>query len=222
MSAWNKSDLLKKGWVEDNNGVWHPPGSSSSFAAIKSPEEKVWPEEAALNLLKDQSIFHDNPLRQVFEGANGTLIATAHPERYPELNVPRGRPSKNEEVFVDLWKPWKRGIVIVLIGKLKGLNNDLLQKHWSQHYRDKKAFLLRLQLLKVKPITGKLQLTYMRYAARPLDWDNMCSTMKKPLDAIVKAGIIEDDSFKIITKFIPEQRQCRGKDARMEFYFEPI
>ncbi len=52
MSTWNRADLLNKGWVEDGQGVWHPPGSSKSFAAIAAPgrtgREKVWIAEDPL------------------------------------------------------------------------------------------------------------------------------------------------------------------------------
>lgn len=142
--------------------------------------------------------------------------------RIVHVHLKKGRSSKDEEIFVDTWKQWKQGIVIVLVGREGGLNHGLMNKHWTVIAKEKKAMIERVKKLNARCVNGQVMLTYVRYSAKLMDWDNLCSTMKLPLDAIVQNAIIKDDSPTVITKFIPEQRQCRRKDARMEFYFEPI
>lgn len=88
-------------------------------------------------------------------------------------------------------------------GSLPGNNgkNGLLRMHW----RVKKRFADRLFYL-VMSLTrnkhpGVVQITLTRYSCGPeMDYDNLVSTGKFPIDAIVKAGIITDDKPAIIRK----------------------
>lgn len=48
---------------------------------------------------------------------------------------------------------------------------------------------------------GQVRIAYTRIAKKTMDWDNCMSSFKHVCDALVKAGVIKDDSI----KFIPEQ-----------------
>lgn len=106
-----------------------------------------------------------------------------------------------------------------------GLNGDsgLIR----QHFREAAKVKMRLKLLMLSQrpkghitIDKPVRITYTRYCNRFMDWDNAVSSFKHIGDAIVDAGIIADDSPKIIQQFIPRQIQCKKADERTEILIE--
>ena len=88
--------------------------------------------------------------------------------------------------------------------------------------KEKERFLERIKTLMPPEIKGKVRVTFTRHTVRLMDWDNMVSTAKFPLDAIKNNGVIENDSPEFIVEFIPKQLKCRRKDQRTEILIEPI
>lgn len=86
---------------------------------------------------------------------------------------------------------------------LPGLNGDkgLIRQHWTSAAKMKEWLLHRVLEAELRCHDGQVRITYTRRAKKMMDWDNCMSSAKHVLDALVKSGIIRDDS----PKFIPEQ-----------------
>lgn len=136
--------------------------------------------------------------------------------------VKKGRPAASEFPPFDNYIFFEGKHTITFAGAEKGLNHSLLTQHWSETAKQKKAFIARVAAMKIPLIKGKVRLTYIRHGSRLMDWDNLCSSQKLVLDALVKNNVIEDDSPLVIVEFIPKQARCRHKDSKMEFIFEQL
>jgi Holliday junction resolvase RusA-like endonuclease len=93
-----------------------------------------------------------------------------------------------------------------------GLNgsNGLIRAHWTKRRKMAADCLLRtLAALPSKQrIAGPLRLRYTRrYARQPLDLDNLAASIKLPLDALVKAGVLEDDNPRVISELVTRQEK---------------
>ncbi len=86
---------------------------------------------------------------------------------------------------------------------LPGLNGDkgLIRQHWTNAAKMKEWLLHKVLEAELRCHDGQVRITYTRRAKKKMDWDNCMSSLKHGLDALVKAGIIIDDS----PKSIPEQ-----------------
>lgn len=113
---------------------------------------------------------------------------------------------------------------ITLIGVIRGLNGSggLMQQHWSKARKEKERFVERIKALNPPKFTGQVRITYTRYCNRYMDWDNMVSTGKFPFDALVKCGVLVDDSPKYVVVLIPKQIISKNKDQRSVILIEAI
>lgn len=107
-------------------------------------------------------------------------------------------PKKNEIDFITITFPFT----------MPGLNGDdgLMRQHWSEIEKTKKiikAYILK-QCLGIK-FTGKVNITYTRYAFQLMDWDNHCASFKHLGDCLVDCGILIDDKPEVIINFNPKQ-----------------
>ena len=86
---------------------------------------------------------------------------------------------------------------------LPGLNGDkgLIRQHWTSAKKMKDWLLHKVLEAELRCHDGQVRITYTRRAKKKMDWDNCMSSFKHVCDALVKAGVIKDDSI----KFIPEQ-----------------
>lgn len=91
-----------------------------------------------------------------------------------------------------------------------GLNgpDGLIREHYMVAKR-KKA-MLRLLFLSQRPkghiaIDSPVRVIYTRYCSQFMDWDNACASFKYIGDSLKTAGIIADDSPKVIAEFDPRQ-----------------
>jgi Holliday junction resolvase RusA-like endonuclease len=86
---------------------------------------------------------------------------------------------------------------------LPGLNGDkgLIRQHWTSASKMKDWLLHKVLEAELRCHDGQVRITYTRRAKKTMDWDNCMSSFKHICDALVKAGVIKDDSI----KFIPEQ-----------------
>jgi hypothetical protein len=57
----------------------------------------------------------------------------------------------------------------------------------------------------LKPL-GKVKLTLVRYNYRTLDFDGLVASFKAPIDAMVTAGILKNDTWKITGKWDVDQK----------------
>ena len=106
---------------------------------------------------------------------------------------------------------------IVFPGKVPGNNGagGLLRMHWSA-----KSNLLGTYSWLVRSATktrhaGPVRLELIRYSiGRLMDYDNLVSTGKFPIDAIVKAGVLPDDNPAIIAERRYTQQRAASAAAQ--------
>ena len=108
-----------------------------------------------------------------------------------------------------------------------GLNgkDGLIRGHFAAaaKMKDKIAWILRAQKPQgMKPINHPVKVTYTRYTAHLMDWDNACASFKHIGDALQMAGILADDSPAVIAVFLPVQVKCKMAERRTEILIELI
>lgn len=94
-----------------------------------------------------------------------------------------------------------------------GLNSSrgLLRRHWTKRSNDRDSLLLLLRAPGPLPsVGGPARVRYVRtYARGPLDPDNLAASAKPILDALVRLGVLVDDSPAYLD-LVPEQ-EPRGR-----------
>ena len=84
-----------------------------------------------------------------------------------------------------------------------GLNgeNGLKREHWSNYQKRVENYTAMIKGANLKPYKGEVKVRYERHSVRLMDWDNLGASFKCWGDALENAGIIENDSPKIIIDF---------------------
>ena len=106
-----------------------------------------------------------------------------------------------------------------------GLNGSdgLMRQHFRQAAKLKERLTWEVRAQRRGPtITQPVRVTYTRYAAVLMDWDNACASFKHIGDALTAAGVLSDDSPKIIAEFLPRQVKCKRAEQRTEILIEKI
>ncbi len=106
-----------------------------------------------------------------------------------------------------------------------GLNGSdgLMRQHFRQAAKLKERLTWEVRQQRRGPtITQPVRVTYTRYAAVLMDWDNACASFKHIGDALTAAGVLSDDSPKIIAEFLPRQVKCKRAEQRTEILIEKI
>lgn len=95
---------------------------------------------------------------------------------------------------------------------VKGMNSKggLIRGHWSAKKKEREKIVWGILSQKYNQHPGQVKITYTRRSPRLMDWDNLISTFKNFGDSLVKAGVIRDDSPKVIPSS-PEFKQEKGK-----------
>jgi hypothetical protein len=77
----------------------------------------------------------------------------------------------------------------------------LLRMHWSKRKALGGLFGWKVRAAQLRPMLGPVKMELIRYSTGPnMDYDNLVSTGKLILDAIVRNGILPDDNPHIITE----------------------
>lgn len=106
---------------------------------------------------------------------------------------------------------------------LPGLNGPegLMREHWSKRKKRKDDLVWQILEKDLKSHQGQVRITYTRNSPKLFDWfDNLPSSGKFLMDALVKARVIKDDSPEIIP-FQPVMFQNKGK-ARTQIIIEDL
>jgi hypothetical protein len=96
-------------------------------------------------------------------------------------------------------------------GVIPGNNGPkgLLRMHFQKRKQLKERYIFYVRSLTSNRHTGPIRLELIRYSIRPvMDFDNLVSTGKILIDAIVLAGVLPDDNQSIIP-----QREYRVEKA---------
>lgn len=99
-----------------------------------------------------------------------------------------------------------------------GLNGakGLLRMHWSARERLQRRWdhwVSWAVSCASAPPQPPLRLVYVRrYARQPMDLDNAASSLKQPLDALVRSGALPDDGPEVVIELVTRQEKV-GKVA---------
>ncbi len=106
---------------------------------------------------------------------------------------------------------------ITFLGKVPGNNGagGLLRMHWRARGKLADDYQYIAAMARLQPMAGPIRLELVRYSTgRPSDFDNLVSTGKLILDAIVKAGILPDDNPAVIAERSYTQERAASKDQQ--------
>ena len=135
--------------------------------------------------------------------------------KYPELSGFIGANKNAKKNKFNAQKVTHDGVMakFELRCRVAGLNGSdgLIREHYIKAGEKKKKYQLLLLLQKQDKISGQVQITYTRYTTRLMDWDNHGASFKYLGDSLVRLGIIEDDSPKIVKTFLPKQVKVSTK-----------
>lgn len=103
------------------------------------------------------------------------------------------------------------------IPMLPDSTNVALRSHWRKQRAKGKRWdhYIRLECLKRMPaaplVSARIEIT--RHAHRMLDFDGLVGSIKPVVDAIVSAGILADDSWKVTGAWKVDQKFRPKKDG---------
>lgn len=108
-----------------------------------------------------------------------------------------------------------------------GLNGSdgLIRQHFQSAVKEKDRIawdIMSQRPAGTQPIAEPVRVTYIRYTAHLMDWDNACASFKHIGDALQRAGVLADDSPAVIAEFVPKQVKCKIKERRTEIIIEPL
>lgn len=90
--------------------------------------------------------------------------------------------------------------------------NGLLRMGWRKRQRLAAEYEWVVAAARLVPMTGPVRLELVRYTiGGQLDFDNLVSTGKLPIDAIVRCGILPDDNPAVIAERDYRQERAEGK-----------
>lgn len=102
------------------------------------------------------------------------------------------------------------------------LLNEMLRQHWSKRKKLKEKYHLEILSQNPQKFKGKVNVSLTRYSSRVPDPDGVAGSAKMILDAIVDAGIIEDDNMNIVKNFTVNWKKCKRKERRTEIEINEI
>lgn len=83
------------------------------------------------------------------------------------------------------------------IKDLPKLPNTLLRRHWSVVSRESNKWhrLVKEKVIWPNPPLQKAKLIFTRFSVKEPDFDNLVSSFKWVMDALVECGVIIDDKY---------------------------
>ena len=109
-------------------------------------------------------------------------------------------------------------LTLTFPGRVVGNNGKggLLRMHWAAKKKLTTRFIWQvLAQAGGRRFTGPVRLELVRYSiGSPMDYDNLVSTGKLLTDAIVRAGVLPDDTPAVIAEREYRQERAAGKDGQ--------
>lgn len=103
---------------------------------------------------------------------------------------------------------------IVFPGKVPGNNGPggLLRMHWAAKAKFLASCMWLVRFATKAKHTGPVRLELVRYSTGgPMDYDNLVSTGKFLVDAVVRAGVLPDDNPHVIAERHYSQVKAKSK-----------
>lgn len=103
------------------------------------------------------------------------------------------------------------------------LNKKLRSHRWKLLNETRSWQALVYQQLKTKPRRplSKCKITIVRHYFRELDYDGLVGSLKPVVDALVKNGIIIDDSYKITGQWnVSQEFRSKNEGAKLQLWVE--
>lgn len=95
------------------------------------------------------------------------------------------------------------------INELPQSLNKKLRKHWTKNHRENNLWdtLIYQKVFRQLPPTPlkKAKLRIVKHFWRTMDFDGFVGSLKPVVDALVTAGVIEDDSWKVLQAWEVDQ-----------------
>ncbi|MCC3159698.1 hypothetical protein LJ737_20825 [Hymenobacter sp. 15J16-1T3B] len=94
-------------------------------------------------------------------------------------------------------------VFVTFTGKVPGNNGPggLLRMHWSRRQKLLSEYEWVVSAARLPKLSGPVRLVLTRYSTGPeMDYDNLVSTGKLLIDALVNCGVLPDDSPAVIVE----------------------
>lgn len=105
-------------------------------------------------------------------------------------------------------------VSLIFHGNVPGNNGPggLLRMHWSRRQKLRTEYEWVVSAAKLPRLAGPVRLVLTRYSTGPqMDYDNLVSTGKLLIDALVNCGILPDDSPAVIVERLYRQLPAPGR-----------
>lgn len=109
------------------------------------------------------------------------------------------------------------GRVVVFTGRVPGNNGEggLLRMHWSRRQKLLSNYCWVVAAARLPPMRGPVRLELERHSiGTHMDYDNLVSTGKLLIDALVRQKVLPDDTPAIIAERAYTQVRAAGKDSQ--------
>ena len=115
---------------------------------------------------------------------------------------------------------------VVFTGRVPGNNGEggLLRMHWSRRQKLLSQYEWVVAAARLERMPGPVRLELVRYSTGcPMDYDNLVSTGKLLVDALVRCGVLPDDTPAVIAERVYRQERAAGKGyQRTEIILTPL
>lgn len=97
--------------------------------------------------------------------------------------------------------------VIVISEVIPGLNGEtgLIRENFRKAKVRKLRYQTEIMAQTRNRHASTVNIDWIRYTIKPMDWDNMCASFKHIGDALVNASVLIDDKPTVIINFTPKQ-----------------
>jgi Holliday junction resolvase RusA-like endonuclease len=92
---------------------------------------------------------------------------------------------------------------------LNGSDGLINENRWNKKKRQDRCFGL-IKAQKPRKHEGKVIIEYTRASVIAPDWDNLSASFKHWGDALVKAGVIQDDKPTVVLNFYPKWEKAKN------------
>jgi Holliday junction resolvase RusA-like endonuclease len=102
----------------------------------------------------------------------------------------------------------------IVVPELAPSLNKWQRMHWGKRKKIKEQWQWLIAEQSPKKHDGSVVINYTRASTRKMDLDNAAASFKPIGDALVKAGIIEDDNPDILTELTTQWQKADSQDSQ--------